>query len=274
MRDLEHCGCHVEDHSIALPEGKFINTPPSTFKWYKLGQPCISPKPSGAPMDKVPLLVVKEFEHQARQILCTAFTKVTSECNLTLEKCQDSIKATVKRIKHCILKGASPEKAVRHGYEKTCDYLDFLNKRILIQQRVLACQSKALAHILQREMYTMGNTVLIRPEAEMTHFQPYVRDSRHQKLWSSKPTPLFRSQLVKEGPPKKDTPKNTWGFGPYQTSPFVPPTAIRKEAPTRNVPKGVSPLQAVTNRFPRAGGNRVKGTRGHFQPHPSNPSSK
>ena len=82
-----------------------------------------------------------------------------------MEKCQDSIKAIVKRIKSYILKGASPKKAVRNGYKKTCDYLDILNKRILIQQRALACQSKALGHILQREVYTMGNSVLIRREA-------------------------------------------------------------------------------------------------------------
>ena len=60
-----------QDFQVAnLPEGKFIKSP-STFKWYKLGQPCfednlqewnlefvkicISPKPSGAPMGKVPL---------------------------------------------------------------------------------------------------------------------------------------------------------------------------------------------------------------------------
>ena len=60
--------------------GKYIKPPPSTAKWYKVGQPCyedkiqelntdfskicISPKPSVAPMGKVPLLVLKELEHQ------------------------------------------------------------------------------------------------------------------------------------------------------------------------------------------------------------------
>ena len=89
-----------------LPEGKFINPPLSTAKWYKLDQPCfedrlqelntdfaklcISPKPSGAPMGKVPLQVVNEFEHQARQNLCAlnfsaALTQVISECNLVME---------------------------------------------------------------------------------------------------------------------------------------------------------------------------------------------
>ena len=71
-----------------------------------------------------------------------------------MEKCQDSIKATVKRIESQILEGANPPKAARNGYEKTCDYLNILNERFLIQQRALAWQSKVLTHILQRELYT------------------------------------------------------------------------------------------------------------------------
>ena len=129
-------------------------------------------------MGKVPQQVVKEFEHQAKQNLCT----LMSECNLTMENCQDSIKATVKQAKS---QGANPEKAARNGYEKTWDYLDILNKGILIQQRALACQSEALAHIFQREMYIMGNSVLIRCEAKMTHLQPHLGDTRHQEFRSS-----------------------------------------------------------------------------------------
>ena len=57
-----------------LPEGKYIKPPVSTAKYYKVGQPCfedkiqelntdfakicVSPKPSGAPMGKVPLQVL------------------------------------------------------------------------------------------------------------------------------------------------------------------------------------------------------------------------
>ena len=44
---------------------------------------------------------------------------------------------------------------------------------------------------------------------------------------------------------------------PIKTSPFVVPTTTKKEAPTGNTPMGVSPLQAVTNRFPQLGGNRT-----------------
>ena len=70
--------CNKFEHDFLasnLPEGKCIKPPPSTAKWYKVGQPCyedkiqelitdfskicISPKPSGAPMGKVPLLVCK-----------------------------------------------------------------------------------------------------------------------------------------------------------------------------------------------------------------------
>ena len=70
-----------------LPEGKYIKPPASTAKYYNVGQPCfedklqelntdfakicISPKPSGAPVGKVPLQVLKELEHQSRQNLST-----------------------------------------------------------------------------------------------------------------------------------------------------------------------------------------------------------
>ena len=77
---------------------------------------CMSPKPSGAPMGKVPLQVLKE--HQARQNLSTinfaaTFAKTASTCNTTMEKCQDSLKSTFKKIKSQIQKGSNPEKAAR-----------------------------------------------------------------------------------------------------------------------------------------------------------------
>ena len=88
-------------------------------------------------MGKVPLHVLKDFEHQARLNLCTVnfaatFTKMASVCNSTMEKYRDSIKSTVIRIKSPIQKGTNPEKATKRGYETTCDYLDVLNKRIHI----------------------------------------------------------------------------------------------------------------------------------------------
>ena len=103
-----------------LAEDKYIKPPASTAKYYNVGQPCfedkiqelntdfakicISPKPSGAPMGKVSLQVLKELEHQARQNLSTinftaTFTKTASSCNTIMEKCQHSIKATFKRVK-------------------------------------------------------------------------------------------------------------------------------------------------------------------------------
>ena len=94
-----------------------------------------------------------------------------------MEKCQHSLKATFKRVKRQIEKGANPEKAARRGYDNTCEYFEIVNKRILILQRALAYLSISVAHILHRELYTMGNTGLLRREA----------------------TPLFKSQLVKDG---------------------------------------------------------------------------
>ena len=131
-----------------LPEGKYIKPPASTAKYYKVGQPCfedklqicISPKPSGAPVGKVPLQVL---EHQSRQNLSTinftaTFARTTSSCNSVMEKCLHSAKATFKRVRNQILKGADPERAATRGYENACDYFELMNKRILIQQRALA----------------------------------------------------------------------------------------------------------------------------------------
>ena len=205
-----------------LPEGKYVKPPPSTSKWYRVGQPCfqdkiqelntdfakicITPKPSGAPIGKVPLPVLKELEHQARQNITTlnftaAFAKTSSSCNASLEKCQHSIKSTVRKIKSQIQKGANPEKAAKCGYEEVAEYMDFWNKTILIQHRALTCLSKSLAHILQRELYSMANTGLLRREAEMTLLQPQLGETRRQELRNSSfwDPSLFESQLVKEG---------------------------------------------------------------------------
>ena len=67
-----------------LSEGKYVKPPPSTSKWYKVGQPtfqdkiqelntdfakiCITPRPSGSPVARVPLPVLKELELQARHL--------------------------------------------------------------------------------------------------------------------------------------------------------------------------------------------------------------
>ena len=84
----------------------------------------------------------------------------------------------------------------------------------------------------------MGNAGLLRREAEMTLLQPYPEDSRHQELRNSPfwPTPLFKSQFVKDGEDfllKKGTPKDSQGFGPYQNKPFRGPHHIKKRVSYR-----------------------------------------
>ena len=105
-----------------------------------------------------------------------------------------------------------------------------MNKRILIQQRSLACLSKSVAHILQRELYTIGNTGLLRQEAEMTLLQPQF-----------------------------------WGCGPYQkqkayqNKPFCGPHHNKKRGSYRKRPyRGAIPLKAVTNHFPQVGRNQTQ----------------
>ena len=277
-----------------LPEGKYIKPPPSTAKWYKVGQSCfedkmqelntdfskicISPKPSGAPMGKVPLPVLKEVEHEARQNLSTinftaAFANTSSFCNTTMKKCQHSLKSSFKKVKTQIQKGAKPEKAARRGYDNACDYLEILNKTILIQQRALACLSKSLAHILQRELYTMGNTGLLRCEAKMTLLQPHLGDTRRQELRNSPfwPSSLFKSQLVKEGEDfllKKGTSKESQRFSPYQNKPFRGPHN-KKRRSYRKCPYGGNSSQSSNQSFSSVRGKpNNRGSRGRFRPHP------
>ena len=180
------------------------------------------------------------------------FARTASSCNTVLEKGLHSAKATMKKAKTQILKGYNPERAIRRAYESASDYHEIMEKRILIQQRALACLSKSVAHILQRELYTMGNIGLLRREAEMTLLHPHLGELRRQEMRNSPfwPTPFFKSQLVKDGEYlllKKGTSKNTQGFAPYQNKPFCGPHHNKKKAPTGNAPTGAIPHKAVTS---------------------------
>ena len=275
-----------------LSEGKYVKPPPSTSKWYKVLQPtfqdkiqelntdfaknCINPRPPGAPVAKVPLPVLKELEHQTRQNISTlnftaAFAKTSSSCSASLEKCQHSIKSTVKKIKSQIQKGANPEKAAKRGYEEVAEYMDFWKKTVLVQHRALTCLSKSLAHILQRELYSMANTGLLRREAEMTLLHPQLGETGRQELrnssfWGSS---LFESQLVKEGEDfllKKGTSKDSQGFAPYQNKPFRGPH--KKRGSYRKRPYGGNTSQSSNQSFPSGRGKpNFRGSRGHFRPH-------
>ena len=117
-----------------------------------------------------------------------------------MQKCQDSIKATVKRVKSQIqrvpIQNKKKEKKARHDYKKIYDYLDALNKRIVMQQRAFACQSKAFAHMLQGEFYTMDNSILVRHEAEMNHLQPHLEQLGVRNLGTPPPPPPLAHSFV------------------------------------------------------------------------------
>ena len=148
-----------------------------------------------------------------------------------------------------------------------------MEKRILIQQRALACLIKSVA---------IGNTGLLRREAEMILLHPHLRDSRRQELRNSPfwPTPLFKSQLVKDGEDfllKKGTSKNTQAFGLYQNEPFRGPHHNKKRGSYRNCPYGGNFSQS-SNQSGIEKPN-FRGSRGRFRPHnkgrgSGNPSSQ
>ena len=273
-----------------LPEGKFIKPPKATGMWYKMGDSCfeeklqelnkefanicISPMPKAAPWGSAPLHILKEFEHQARQNICTinfsvAFNKVTSECNLVMERCRDSIKSVIKKGKQQIQKGADPERTIRNTYDKARDYLDVLDNRIQIQQRALACQSKAMGHMLQRDLYIMGNTGLIRRDAEMTNLHPELGKSRRQELRNSPflASSLFHSQLVKEGKEflvKKDvTNFETPVFRPYPNQTFRGPKKGRGN--NRRHPYGGQSTPSNTRSTLSRGSSYSRSSRGQFR---------
>ena len=114
----------------------------------------------------------------------TTCAKTSSSCNSTLEKCQYSLKLTFKKVKSQIRKATDPEKPAKLGYVEACEHLDLWNKTILIQYRALTCLSKSLAHFLQRELYSMGNTGLLRREAKMTILQPHLgkKDEKNSRM--------------------------------------------------------------------------------------------
>ena len=81
----------------------------------------------------------------------------------------------------------------------------------------------------------MGNSVLIRQGAEMTHLQSNLGDTRvfSNLIWEITdvnnlgvpPSPLYHTQLVKE---EKVPLKTLRGSGPIKISPFVVPTTTEK----------------------------------------------
>ena len=161
--------------------------------------------------------------------------------------------------------------------------MDFWNKTVLIQHRGLTCISKSLAHILQRELYSMANTGFLRREAEMTLLQPHLGETRCQELRNSSfwDPSLFESQLVKEGEDfllKKGTSKDSQGFAPYQNKPFRGPH--KKRGSYRKRPYGGNSSQSSNQSFSSGRGKpNFRGSRGRFRPHNrgrgrGNPSSQ
>ena len=117
----------------------------------------------------------------------------------------------------------------------------------------------------------MGNTGLLRCEAEMTLLQPHLGETRRQELrnLSFWPPSLFKSQLVKEGEDfllKIGTSKDSQGFGPYQKKPFRGPH--KKRGSYRKRPCGGNSSQSSNQLFPSGRGKpNFRGSRGRVRPY-------
>ena len=124
----------------------------------------------------------------------------------------------------------------------------------------------------------MGNTGLLRREAEMTLLQPHLGETRRQELRNSPfwPSSLFKSQLVKEGEDlllKKGTSKDSQGFGPYQNKPFRGPHN-KTRGSYRKRPYGGNSSHSSNQSFSSGRGKpNFRGSRGHFRPHNRGPGA-
>ena len=116
----------------------------------------------------------------------------------------------------------------------------------------------------------MGNTGLLRREAEMTLLQPHLGETRRQELRNSSfwDSSLFMSQLVKEGKDfllKKGTSEDSQGFAPYK--PFHG-SHNKKRGPYRKRPYGGNSSQSSNQLFSSGSGKpNFRGSRGRFRPH-------
>ena len=115
----------------------------------------------------------------------------------------------------------------------------------------------------------MGNTGLLRCEAEMILLQPQLGETRCQEL--SNASSLFKSQLVKECEDfllKKGTSKDSQGLGPYQNKPFCDPH--KKIGSNRKRPYGGNSSQSSNQSFSsNKGKQNSRGSnrgRGHGNP--------
>ena len=116
----------------------------------------------------------------------------------------------------------------------------------------------------------MGNTGLLRHEAEMTLLHPQLGETRHQELRNSSfwDPSLFQSQLVKEGEDfllRKGTSKDPQGLAPHQNKPFCGPHN-KKRGSYRKRPYGGNSSQSSNQSFSSGRGN-FRGSRGRFRPH-------
>ena len=140
-----------------------------------------------------------------------------------------------------ILDVADPRKLIKRGYQNACDYFDIMEKRILIQQRALACLSKSSSYPPEGTLHYGQH----RPSTKRGRNDPPSSPSGGIETSGVEELTLLAFSLqVSTGkrwrglPPKKGTGKNSQGFEPYQNKPFRGPHHNKKRGSYRKRPYG------------------------------------
>ena len=104
----------------------------------------------------------------------------------------------------------------------------------------------------------MGNTGLLRREAEMTLLQPHSSGTEEFAFLAFLIVQVSASKGGRRLPPLSGL--RTVSEQALSWSP--------QEAPTGNAPMGATPPKTVINRFPQSGKWNNRGSRDHFRSHP------
>ena len=158
-------------------------------------------------------------------------------------------------------------------YDKTCDFLDVLDKRIHIKQRALACQTKALSDMLLRYIYVMGNACVIWRDAEMIYLHPDLGETRCLELRNLSCLPLtFIPFTAGEGrkkiPPKKSHSLAVTGLEALSKSSFFWPSHCNTSDSNRKPLYGghSTPSSNQSHCLNRGNSNNT-GNKGYFKAH-------
>ena len=139
--------------------------------------------------------------------------------------------------------------------------MDIWDKRIQIQQRALACQSKAMTHMLRRNLHVMVCAGLMRRDAEMTNLHPDLGETRRQF-----PLPPLSFISLSAGSRGRGVP-HIKGFLQVSTSDFQNLPKGRETGRGRYRKRPYGQFTPGSSTSSSRGSFSSRGSRGQFRPH-------